>query len=272
MNPNGLCRKLRISEQQLSKICQHLGMTIPDQGDDEFTPAEIDRLQTFVAKKRSAANQNKPAVGQKPTVVQKPAAGQQSTTGNSAPVPTVTVARSNTSPAPPRSLATVSLPAENSAGTEKSARVMKSTGAMETASTGRRACAYIIDCLVTFLLVPFVFVPILGLIIIGVFLFAYWLLRDVAGSSPGKLLLGMRVVHNSGDEYRVGPRIMRNLPLSIGPLLLCIPIIGVFIGSPVALVMVLTEVIMLLATGRRLGDRLADTAVKQVPKLKLSSD
>ncbi|MCH9656092.1 MAG: RDD family protein [Planctomycetes bacterium] len=255
MNPNGLCRKLQISEQQLSKICLHLGMTIPDQGDGEFNPAEIDRLQTFVAKKRSAANQKKQVVRQKQAVV------QQSTTGNSVPVPAVEVARSNSSPTPSHPQATVSFPEENSAG------IVNSASATEEASTGRRACAYIIDCLATFLLVPFVFVPILGLIIIGVFLLAYWLLRDVAGSSPGKLLLGMRVVHNSGDEYSVGPRIMRNLPLSIGPLLLCIPIIGVFIGSPVAIIMVLTEVIMLLATGRRLGDRLADTSVNMVPKL-----
>lgn len=264
MNPQGLCRKLRISEPQLSKICRHLGLPLPDSADVAYTPAQVERLQTFVARRRSAAGQ------QKQPAKQKQVAGQPAKPGNAAPVPATTVARSNSTPAQTEPKAAVNLPAETAPAKVTSTQTVVSTGAVEPASTGRRVWSYIIDMLITFLLMPFVFVPILGQIFFGVLLALFWLFRDAAGASPGKLLLGMRVVHNSGDEYRVRPRIMRNLTLFIGPLLFAIPILGYFIGIPVCLIMILTEITMLLTTGRRLGDRLGDTTVNRVPKAQLA--
>ena len=270
MNSNDLCQKMRVSEKQFRKICQHLKIAVSDESDRTYTPREIQRLQHFVETRRSAAAK-KTSTSTKKTVPSKEPKSPQKTTP--AEKTTVTVA----SPArakPEKPKKTEAVPAKPKAAvsfptTDSPTRNYAST---ESASVVLRACAYIIDALLTLILTPFILIPILGQILVGILLACYWLFRDAAGSSPGKLILGLQIANNSDDPNRVGPRLLRNLPLSIGPFLFCIPIIGFVIGVPVAIFMVLLEVGLLLITGKRLGDRLGDTSVKPVPEVRLVSE
>lgn len=116
MNPNELCQKLRITEKQLSKICHHLRITIPDEMVGEFTPEEIEHLQSFVAKKRSTGSKS----SDNKLIMKK-----------ESPVSAVSSEHLNSVQVSPQPNIVVNLPAEASAG------------------VGLRACAYIIDCLVT---------------------------------------------------------------------------------------------------------------------------
>ena len=130
------------------------------------------------------------------------------------------------------------------------------------AATGERAGAYIIDVLPAFAVgLVFGWIPLVGAIIAGFFLGAYWLLRDVAGASLGKMLLGLRVARTDGSEATVGQRILRNLPLSIGPSLLIIPLLGYALGPFVSLAIFVVEIVLVLTQGERMGDKLASTVV-----------
>ncbi len=131
----------------------------------------------------------------------------------------------------------------------------------QVASVGARAGAYIIDALCTLLVGPLILVPVIGNFLIGLALLAYWLLRDVGGASIGKLLLGLEVRNADGTESTTGARLLRNITLVVGWALFALPLIGFLLGTPVILLMVLAEIIMLLATGNRLGDRLGKTIV-----------
>jgi uncharacterized RDD family membrane protein YckC len=130
------------------------------------------------------------------------------------------------------------------------------------ASNGERAGAYILDVIPT-VIVGFMFgwIPIAGAMITGFILTPYWLLRDIAGASIGKLLLGLRVVGKDGTEASAGKRVLRNLPLAIGPSLLVIPVAGYFIAPPVAFLVLLVEIILLLTQRERMGDKFAGTSV-----------
>ncbi len=104
-------------------------------------------------------------------------------------------------------------------------------------------------------------IPYVGNIFAGLLLTPYWLLRDITGASLGKLLLGTTVVRKDGQPATVGARVLRNLPLAIGPAFLIIPLLGYLVGPPIAGLMVLIEGILVLTQGERLGDRMAGTAV-----------
>ncbi len=231
MDSNEICQSMRITENQFSRICRHLRISVSAEVERVFTPREVERIQFFVSQKRSAKKKNKLATRQ------------------NAQLPEVSSTDSNSEQVTPQESLAVSAPV------------------VESASVGLRACAYVIDCLFTLILGPFVIVPILGPMLIGVLLFLYWLLRDVGGASPGKLILGLQVKNNSGDPNRVGPRIIRNILFSIAPLLFCIPVVGLLIGAPIAILVVLLETVMLLVTGKRVGEILADTSVKIIPKV-----
>ncbi|MDX2177282.1 MAG: RDD family protein [Candidatus Sumerlaeia bacterium] len=73
----------------------------------------------------------------------------------------------------------------------------------------------------------------------------FWCLRDaVKGRSPGKLVVGLRVVDaNTGAPISVGQSIIRNLLFAIP----CLPLVMLFV---------------LLATGEHWGDKIAGTRVE----------
>ncbi len=131
---------------------------------------------------------------------------------------------------------------------------------------GTRTAGYLIDVIPAIILGLFALIPIIGPMIAGLLLAPYWLLRDVTGASFGKRLLGMRITMRDGQPTRVGARIVRNIPLAIGPALLIIPLLGYVIGPPTAGIITLAEAVLLWTGGERLGDKLAGTAVvKKTP-------
>jgi len=133
---------------------------------------------------------------------------------------------------------------------------------LAAASKGERVGAYIIDVIPAALVgLIFGWIPIVGAMIAGFILGPYWLLRDLTGASIGKLLLGLRVVANDGQEAGTGKRVLRNLPLALGPSLLIIPLVGYVVAPIVAFLISLVEIILLLSQGERLGDKLAGTSV-----------
>lgn len=129
------------------------------------------------------------------------------------------------------------------------------------ADKGIRVAGYLLDVIPAMVLGLVGIIPIVGVIIAGFLLAPYWLLRDIAGASLGKLVLGTKVVRKDGQPASAGARVLRNLPLAIGPALLIIPLLGYVVGPSVAVIIVLTEAILLLSQGDRIGDRLAGTTV-----------
>jgi uncharacterized RDD family membrane protein YckC len=133
---------------------------------------------------------------------------------------------------------------------------------LAAAHKATRVAAYLIDALAAVLLVNLVgFIPSAGIYLAVFCLLPFWLLRDVTGASLGKLLLRLKVVTLDGQPATLGPRILRNLPLAIGPLCALIPYLGYFFAAPLALIVILFEGLLLLTQGHRLGDRLANTTV-----------
>lgn len=126
---------------------------------------------------------------------------------------------------------------------------------------GRRVLAFLIDIVPALLIAMVRILPLIGQLSVSLLGTAYWLLRDVNGASPGKLVLGSEVVNIDGRPSTVGQRIGRNLTLAIPGLFATIPFIGIFIAAPVSFLLLIAEVGMLLATGRRIGDMLAGTTV-----------
>ena len=129
------------------------------------------------------------------------------------------------------------------------------------AQRGLRIAGYLIDLLPALFVGLVGLIPIVGIILAGLVLAPYWLLRDVGGASLGKLVLGMRVTRKDGSPATIGARILRNLPLAVGPALLTIPFAGYVLGPSVATVTLLVEMLLLHVQGDRLGDRLAGTTV-----------
>ncbi len=126
------------------------------------------------------------------------------------------------------------------------------------ASQGSRVLAWIIDVIPALVLGIVVgWVPILG----GIVLVAYWLLRDITSASLGKLALGLRVVAKNGTPAEQGARVLRNLPLAIGPAFMIIPLAGLALGPVIALIVNFIEGVFVLAQGERLGDKIAGTMV-----------
>ncbi len=133
-----------------------------------------------------------------------------------------------------------------------------------------RFLAWMIDVLIV---VPFLFVlgfvlgliPVIGLLIGGMagglLGTAYFLLRDFNGASPGKMLLGLKVVSRNGQPADQKALILRNVTLAAPHLLNLIPIIGWLFAIVIAVPVGLTEAICALVKGERMGDMLAGTLV-----------
>jgi len=127
---------------------------------------------------------------------------------------------------------------------------------------GLRAGGYLIDVIPSVLMgLAIGWIPIVGAVILGFLLLGYWLLRDITGSSIGKLILGLQVVKKDGTPSTAKERILRNLPIAIGPAMLIIPLAGYVIAPPIASILIVTEAVLLLAKKERLGDMLAGTTV-----------
>lgn len=138
---------------------------------------------------------------------------------------------------------------------------LMTTAGGSVSSVGLRAVGYIIDVIPAVILSLIGLIPIIGQFIAGVLMGSYWLLRDIKGASLGKMVVGTRVVAAGGGEAPTNARILRNVPLCIGPFLLAVPIAGYVLGPAVAGLAFLIEMIMLLTQGSRLGDKFAGTAV-----------
>jgi uncharacterized RDD family membrane protein YckC len=82
------------------------------------------------------------------------------------------------------------------------------------------------------------------------------LLKDVTGASPGKWLVGVRVLERTGAATSAGRRLLRNVTLAAAPLLAGMPYLG-----RIAAVVCIVEMVLVLAQKERLGDRLAGTTV-----------
>lgn len=135
-------------------------------------------------------------------------------------------------------------------------------GASLGTDVGLRVGAYLLDVIPAILVGLAVgWIPLVGAIMLGFILLAYWLLRDITGSSMGKLILGLRVVGKDGSPSGPMQRVLRNLPIAVGPAMLIIPLAGYAIAPPVAGILILTEAVLLLAKKERLGDMLAGTTV-----------
>ena len=122
------------------------------------------------------------------------------------------------------------------------------------ATTARRAGGYLIDALVSVFFS--VAVSVLfgdSKVVAGVMMGAYWLLRDVAGDSIGKMVMGLTVVAEGGAAAGMQARMLRNVPLAIGPSVWIIPGVGVFLAGPIGGVILLVELLSLAMTGRRIG-------------------
>ena len=134
------------------------------------------------------------------------------------------------------------------------------------ADKGTRVLGYLIDILPAIVISLILgFIPIIGpLFLSPLFLLAYWLMRDFNGASLGKMAMGTRVIAKNGQEATQGSRILRNLPLAIPNMLMMIPIIGWIAAIPVGLIVIIVELVTLLSTGERVGDKLANTMVIKV--------
>ena len=156
------------------------------------------------------------------------------------------------------------------AGTGTLARTSSSTSTVseldevQSAPRLHRALGYLLDALLTVILAPLILVPLIGNVLIGILLVLYWLFRDVTGASLGKYVFNCEVVslRESARHTRMH-RILRNVPLAIGPLAFAVPFVGYMLGLIVAPVILSIEAIMVLATGRRVGDLLAGTTVRK---------
>ncbi len=125
----------------------------------------------------------------------------------------------------------------------------------------KRVVGYLIDVIPMLLLTVLHLLPVFGWMLYGLLHIGYWLLRDINGASPGKLVMKSFVANADGTPASTQQRILRNVPLAIPGLIGLIPLVGLFVEIPVALAIFAGEAIMLLATGRRFGDRLAGTDV-----------
>ncbi len=133
--------------------------------------------------------------------------------------------------------------------------------ALRKEEMGRRVFAYLLDIVPCLFLALLHFLPIIGWIAFGFLVGCYWLLRDMNGASPGKLIVGSVVLRADGGPSTTSQRIMRNAPLAIPVLLEMIPLLGLVLAPIASLIIISIEMLLLVLTGRRLGDRLAGTDV-----------
>lgn len=126
---------------------------------------------------------------------------------------------------------------------------------------GRRVIAFVIDVLPIMVLALLHFLPIIGWMFYGFLHACYWLLRDYTGASLGKMALGAYVTSEDGTPATTQQRILRNITLAAPGIVGMIPIVGIVFEALFAVLFFGAEAVLLLTTGRRLGDRIAGTTV-----------
>jgi uncharacterized RDD family membrane protein YckC len=89
----------------------------------------------------------------------------------------------------------------------------------------------------------------------------YWLYRDAARLSLGKMALGLQVTQADGQPASKQALTRRNLPFAIAGFVTAIPILGMFLGPITGFVAFATTAILLVAEGYTLGDKWAGTTV-----------
>lgn len=108
---------------------------------------------------------------------------------------------------------------------------------------------------------PFAFllgvIPIIGPTVV----ILLWLFRDINGRSPGKVIVGTTIISRHGGPAKPMQRVIRNLPFGLALLPLFFPLIGVPVAGTLDLLMTIAEMIVVLATGERIGDKMAGTMV-----------
>ncbi len=132
----------------------------------------------------------------------------------------------------------------------------------------KRFVAALIDSLVAW--IPARVIPMIG----GLIGAAYMLTKDALvfeltkdaqwkNRSIGKKLMGLQVVSVEGRDVDMALSVRRNVIFAIGPVLSVVPVLGWVVGGVVGGVLGLIECLLVLAdpSGRRLGDKLADTQV-----------
>ena len=133
------------------------------------------------------------------------------------------------------------------------------------AEPGNRVLGYLLDSLLILPLKMLCLIPVIGWIIAFVILplvGAYELSRDVLfgnGQSLGKKAMKLRVVTKSGEPLTWRHSALRNL-MGVFTLLQIVPIVG-YVAFALHAVFLMVELVVLLATKERLGDRLAQTCV-----------
>jgi uncharacterized RDD family membrane protein YckC len=133
----------------------------------------------------------------------------------------------------------------------------------QTEDVGRRILAFLIDVIPMLILSLLHLLPVFGWMLYGLIHALWWLLRDMNGASPGKSIIGCYVASANGGPSTTRQRILRNLPLAIPGIIGMIPLIGVVLEFFLALAIFGIEALMLLTTGRRIGDRIAGTTVSR---------
>jgi uncharacterized RDD family membrane protein YckC len=131
-------------------------------------------------------------------------------------------------------------------------------GVPSMADRPRRFGAFLIDLALLLLLSGLT--TLLGPVA-AVFAFLYQLFRDAGGASIGKRLLGMKVVSKTGRPATATQWILRNVVFVLPTIALVVPALGFLAESGLELLIAGIELVLLLVTGSRLGDRIAGTTV-----------
>ena len=128
---------------------------------------------------------------------------------------------------------------------------------IQSVSRMSRFGGFLIDWLMAWPLNLLSVIPMIGPLIV----IFYWLLRDINGRSLGKVIVGTMIVGGRGGPATAMQRVVRNLPFAIFTLPLFIPILGVFAAILLQVLVFTAEVIAVLITGERIGDKIAGTTV-----------
>jgi uncharacterized RDD family membrane protein YckC len=147
------------------------------------------------------------------------------------------------------------------------APVMASSAGAGQTDMVKRFIAYFIDAVILGILANLP-IPVIGLVG-AIAATAGWLMRDtlLEHRSPGKKIMGLQAVGESGDAVTLNQSVIRNLPFAlfgVAAVLGHLTIIGALLSLPivgVACVAAIVEGIM-VATGKpRFGDQFAKTHV-----------